>query len=99
MKGGSYMKKIDKNSKGIAIAKFAVGTTAKLGVSYLVGSTAGLIMHVVNASKFMKFCGTTGALGLANGAANYASEQWDNMIDAYIDAYNEIVGLSDDEED
>lgn len=90
------MKKIDKNSKGVSIAKFAVGTTAKLGVSYLVGSTAGIIMHVANASRFMKFCGTTGALGLANGAANYASKQWDDMIDVYIDAYNDIVDLTEE---
>lgn len=90
------MKKIDKESKGVSIAKFAVGTTAKLGVSYLVGSTAGIIMHVANASKFMKFCGTTGALGLANGVANYASEQWDDMIDVYIDAYNDIVDLTEE---
>ena len=90
------MKKIDKESKGVSIAKFAIGTTAKLGVSYLVGSTAGIIMHVANASKFMKFCGTTGALGLANGAANYASKQWDDMVDTYIDAYNDIVDLTEE---
>lgn len=92
------MKKINKESKNVSIVKFAVGTTAKLGVSYLVGSTAGLIMHLANASKFMKFCGTTGALGLANGVANYASKQWDDMIDTYIETYNEIVDLSEDKE-
>jgi hypothetical protein len=90
------MKKINKESKGVSIAKFAVGTTARLGVSYLVGSTAGIIMHVANAGRFMKLCGTTGALGLGNGVANYAAKQWDDMIDVYIDAYNDIVDLTEE---
>ena len=99
MKGGSYMKKINKESKGVKITKFAVGTTARLGVGFLVGTTGGILMRIANASKFMKICGLAGTLGLSNGVANYAANQWDEMIDTYIEAYNEIVGLSDDAED
>lgn len=99
MKGGSYMKKINKESKGVKITKFAVGTTARLGVGFLVGTTGGILMRIANASKFMKICGLAGTLGLSNGVANYAANQWDEMIDTYIEAYNEIVGLSDEKED
>ena len=99
MKGGSYMKKIDKESKGVSIAKFAIGTSAKIGVGFLVGTTGGILMRYANVGKFMKFCGLAGTLGLSNGVANYAGDQWGIMIDSYIDAYNEIAGLSDEKED
>ena len=93
------MKKINKESKKVSIVKFAVGTTAKIGVGFLVGTTGGILMRIAHAGKFMKFCGLAGTLGISNGVAEYSAKQWDIMIDTYIDAYNEIVDLTEDVED
>lgn len=91
------MKKINKESKGVKITKFVVGTTARFGVGFLVGTTGGILMRIAKVGTFMKTCGLVGTLGLSNGVANYAANQWDEMIDTYIDAYNEIVNLEEED--